>query len=179
MNSWKDKVKVQTCHFLSCQFKQVFSLHVYDKYSLISPFWEFCEHNYRGMILSLLCRLTSGKSPFDEPKFNFSIKALLQSSFPLPMCFQQITHQDASKSVKQSKKMETAERRCYAKRSMIGAQFLLEMRARSFRRALSISLRYSASTTDAAIGAHSYWVETPIDSHQGFVLMYRLCRTNR
>lgn len=40
----------------------------------------------------------------------------------------------------------------YAKRSMIGAQFLLEIRARRSRRALSISLRYSASTIGDAMG---------------------------
>lgn len=33
----------------------------------------------------------------------------------------------------------------YAKRSMIGAQFLLEMRARRSRRAFSISFKYPAS----------------------------------
>lgn len=40
----------------------------------------------------------------------------------------------------------------YAKRSIIGAQFLLEIKARRSRRAFSISLRYSASTMGLAIG---------------------------
>lgn len=39
----------------------------------------------------------------------------------------------------------------YAKRSMIGAQFLLQIRARRSRRAFSISFRYSAFTTGAAM----------------------------
>jgi len=39
--------------------------------------------------------------------------------------------------------------RTYARRSMMGAQFLLAMRARRSRRALSISAMYSASTTGA------------------------------
>lgn len=39
----------------------------------------------------------------------------------------------------------------YASRSMIGAQFLPAMRARSSRRALSTSLRYSESTITFAI----------------------------
>lgn len=38
---------------------------------------------------------------------------------------------------------------------MIGAQFLLAMRARSSLRALSISLRYAASTTGAAMGLNT------------------------
>jgi hypothetical protein len=40
--------------------------------------------------------------------------------------------------------------RTYARRSMMGAQFLLAMRARRSRRALSISAMYSASSTGAA-----------------------------
>lgn len=39
----------------------------------------------------------------------------------------------------------------YANRSMIGAQFLWAMRARRWRRALSISFRYSVSTTGNAM----------------------------
>ena len=39
----------------------------------------------------------------------------------------------------------------YAKRSMIGAQCLLEIRARRSLRAFSISLRYSLSTFGAAM----------------------------
>ncbi|MFS8031492.1 hypothetical protein Hanom_Chr17g01546521 [Helianthus anomalus] len=39
----------------------------------------------------------------------------------------------------------------YANRSMIGAQFLLAIKARSSRRALSICLRYSVSTIGIAI----------------------------
>jgi len=39
----------------------------------------------------------------------------------------------------------------YANRSMRGAHWLLVMKARSSRRALSISLRYSSSTTGSAI----------------------------
>lgn len=39
----------------------------------------------------------------------------------------------------------------YVNRSIIGAQFLLEIKARSSRRALSICLRYLVSTTGIAI----------------------------
>jgi len=49
-----------------------------------------------------------------------------------------------------------AMRRTYARRSMMGAQFLLEMRARRSRRALSISAMYSASTTGADIAAENW-----------------------
>ncbi|GER50253.1 WRKY DNA-binding protein 26, partial [Striga asiatica] len=43
----------------------------------------------------------------------------------------------------------------YAKRSIIGAQFLLAMRARSSRRARSISFRYSESTITLAMARSS------------------------
>lgn len=51
---------------------------------------------------------------------------------------------------------EKGNRSTYAKRSMIGAQPLLEMRARRSRRAFSISFRYAASTTGPAIRASWY-----------------------
>ena len=50
---------------------------------------------------------------------------------------------------------EVSDWRTYARRSMIGAHPLLEMRARRWRRALSTWRRYSASTTGAAIAGAS------------------------
>jgi hypothetical protein len=73
---------------------------------------------------------------------------LIDSTFPRFHFSQFLGEQTHSHT---ERERERERERGYAKRSMMGAQFLEEMRARRSRRALSTSFRYSVSTTGNAI----------------------------
>lgn len=74
---------------------------------------------------------------------------LIKYQLSFPFCFASFSGNFQGQN--QTVNPERGRERAYANRSMMGAQFLEAMRARRLRRALSISLRYSVSTTGNAM----------------------------